>query len=59
MPRIKDETTADIKIAQYFGTTTQSLYNWKTSNRFELRERYDALRKYFEEINAPRREAQN
>ena len=21
MPRIKDETTADIKIAQYFGTT--------------------------------------
>ena len=37
----------DRKIAEYFGTTPQSLSNWKRSDKKELNERYEALRYWF------------
>jgi len=47
MPRVKENTITDKKIAEFFGTTTQTLRNWKNSRDISIMERYDAFREHF------------
>lgn len=51
MPKVKDTTITDKKIAEYFNLTQQTLGNWKRSNDNRLHERYKALKEYLIKIN--------
>ena len=45
----------DKNIAKFYDTTPQTLYNWKTSDKQGVRERYEALKNYFIEQTKDKR----
>jgi len=47
MPKVKDTTLTDKKMAGFYGLTPQTLYNYKSSDNVKLNNRYKALRKFY------------
>ena len=47
MPRVKEDTFTDTKMAEFYGWTPQSFGNWNRSKNIQMLRRYEALKAYY------------
>jgi uncharacterized protein YjcR len=47
VPRVKEHTITEVKIADFFGVSVNTLRNWRKSKDFSRNERYEAFREYY------------
>jgi hypothetical protein len=50
LPKVKEETITDTKIAEFYNTTTQTLRVWKKNKDISLNRRYEAFRKHYIDV---------
>lgn len=50
MPKVKETTITDIKLAEFYKITPQTLRNWKNSKDERLQNRYKAFKEFYKNM---------